>query len=183
MNRFTTTVLVFLVALLLGIFVVWPKYQELKTKGSEILQKDADLKILVKSRDDFHLLAEELNKYSNELAKIDKALPTKFSLPSFLNYLQKTSAINGLNFKDYTLSVSSLSDEEAGSLKELRFAINLSGDYPSLKTIISDLEKNERLIEIEEVSFSSSRKKETEGQAERQTEPYIFTLGIKIYSY
>jgi Tfp pilus assembly protein PilO len=170
MNRSSTVAVIFLLSLIFGIFLVRPKYQELKLKRVEVYQKEIELRNLKDHEAEIRLISEELKKYSEELAKIDSALPSRFSLLSLLNYLQKTTSENGLIFKNY--SFSTLSPKEAG-IKEFSLAMNISGSYNSFKNFLSILEKSSRLFEIEKISFSSPEKEK----------PLDFTIGIKFYSY
>lgn len=170
MNRPSTIAIIFLLSLIFGIFLVWPKYQELKLKRAEVYKKETELRNLRDYGAEIGFLSEELKKYSEELAKIDSALPSRFSLLSALNYLQKTTSENGLIFKNYSLST--LSPKEAG-IKEFRLAMDVSGSYNSFKNFLSVLENNSRLFEVEKISFSLPEKEK----------PFDFTIGIKFYSY
>lgn len=177
MNRSPTIIIIiFLLSLLFGVFLVWPKYQELKAKRAVVIQKETELRNQNQYKTEINFLSEELKKYSSEVAKIDLALPSRFSLLSFLNYLQKTASENGLVLKNYSQSApSSKGKEKEGGeeIKEVYLEMNLSGYYSSFKNLLSVLEKSSRLIEIEKVAVSSSGKEE----------PTDFNVGIKIYSY
>lgn len=170
MKRSSTIAIIFLISLIFGIFLVWPKYQELKAKRAELFQKESEFRGLTDYVAETRRLSEELKKYSEELAKIDSALPSRFSLFPLLNYLQKTTPENGLIFKQYSLSTPS---SKEAALKEFRLDMNVSGSYNSFRNFLSVLENNSRLFEIEKISFSVSE----------MEKPWDFSLGIKFYSY
>lgn len=154
---------------------MWPKYQELKLKRAEVYQKETELRNLKDYGAEISFLSEELKKYSAELEKIDSALPSRFSLLSFLNYLQKTTSENGLILKNYGYSLPPPAKEKEGGqeIKEVHFDMNFSGSYSSFKNFLPVLEKSSKLIEIEKISFSVSE----------MEKPWDFSLGIKFYSY
>ncbi len=173
MNRsLTTIIIIFFISLFVGVFLVWPKYQELKIKKEELLQKNAELTNLKGYAERLREISEEMKKYSTEIAKIDSALPSKFSLPSFLNYLLKTTSENGLILKNYGASTMPAQGKE-GELKEYNLGLSVFGSYSSFKSFLSALERSSRLIEVENISFSSPEKEK----------PSDFNIGIKVYSY
>lgn len=174
MNRTITIVICLLLSLALGVFLVWPRYQEFKIKKVDVLKKEAELQNLKEYLSEINLLSQEIEKYSTEISKIETALPSRFSLPSLINYLQKTTFENGLILKSYnlTLAVPNLPEQESG-LKEFSLTLDFSGSYSAFRDFLLVLEKSSRLIEVENISFSSPEKEK----------PYDFNLGIKVHSY
>ncbi|MBU4299403.1 type 4a pilus biogenesis protein PilO [Patescibacteria group bacterium] len=170
MNRTTTIIICLLLSLALGFFLVWPKGQEFRQGKAEIQQKETEFRNLKGYLSELRSVSEELQKYPTELSKIETALPSRFSLPSLINGLQKTASERGLILKSYSLG--SLPKQESG-IKELPLALVLSGSYSAFKDFLFVLERSSRLIELENVSFSSPE----EGK------PSDFNLGIKVYSY
>lgn len=176
MNRLSTIIIIFLASLLIGAFLVRPKYQELKIKKDELFQKEAELKSLKEYAVELRSLSEELANYSDEMAKIDLALPQRFSVPSFLNYIQKTTSENGLILKNYSVSGEPVKGNAEGTqegIKEYGVGLNLSGSYASFKNFLDALENNSRLIEVENISFSYPEKEK----------PIDFNIDLKVHSY
>ncbi len=170
MNRTTTIVICLLLSLALGVFLVWPRYQEFKIKKADVLKKEVELRNLKEYLSGISSLSQELEKYSTELLKIETALPSRFSLPSLMNELQKISSENGLILKSYSLG--SLPGQESG-FKEFSLTLGISGSYSAFRNFLFILEKSSRLIEVENISFSSPEKEK----------PYDFNLEIKVHSY
>lgn len=170
MNRTTTIVICLLLSLALGFFLVWPKAQEFRHKKVDALKKESEFRNLKESLSEIRLLSQGLEEYSNELSKIETALPLRLSLPSLINELQKTASEHGLILKSYSLG--SFPKEESG-IKEFSLSLGLSGSYSAFKDFLFVLERSSRLIELENVSFSSPE----------QGKPSDFNLGIKVYSY
>jgi len=161
----------FFLTLVLGIFLVWPEYQELKGLKSKITEKEGELQTLKEHFLELDDLSKNLKQYEVELSKIDSALPDGFDLPSLLNYLQEAASGTGLILKSFS-PVSSTPFK--GKIKEFRLSLGFSGSYSAFKNFLSSLEKSARLIEVENISFSSPLGEE---------KPFDFSLGIKVYSY
>ncbi|PIS39508.1 MAG: hypothetical protein COT33_01570 [Candidatus Nealsonbacteria bacterium CG08_land_8_20_14_0_20_38_20] len=170
MNRTTTIVICLGLSFALGFFLVWPKAQEFRRGKAEIQQKETEFRNLKGYLSELRSVSEELQKYPTEISKIETALPSRFSLPSLINELQRITSERGLILKSYSLG--SLPGQESG-IKEFSLALILSGSYSAFKDFLFVLERSSRLIEIESISFSSPE----EGK------PSDFNLGAKVYSY
>lgn len=161
-----------LASLILGVVFLWPKYKEVKLLEKDITAKETELQQEDQYFSSLKKLKEELKQYQETLSKIDSALPNNPSLPSFLNFIQKESSQSGLILKDMSPFTSSLSGENP-EIKETRMSLTLEGSYSSFKDFLSLLEKSARIIEVENISFSSSEK----------DSPFVFNLKIKFHSY
>jgi Tfp pilus assembly protein PilO len=178
MTKTTNIIITFLISILMLVFLVLPKYQAFSQKRQVTFQKQMELRGQKQYQNELQSLSEELKKYSAELEKIDSALPSKFSLLSFLNYLQKITSESGLILKSYSYSSgSSPAAKEAktkgSEIKEMYVDLNVSGSFNSFKSLLSVFERSPKFIEIEKISFSSSEKGEATD----------FNIGIKLYSY
>ena len=162
-----------LIVILITALILWPKFQELKIVQKNIEEKKAELQ----AKEEYLLKLSEikakLEEYQQEFSKIDSALPANPSLPSLFNYLQKTSSESGLILTEISPFTVSPSIDFPG-LQESVFSVEVSGSYSSFKNFLSILEKSARLIEIENISFSSSGQK---------GESFVFKLGFKAHSY
>lgn len=174
MNRPIIIVICLLLSLVSGIFLPWPEYRKLQGQKSEVTQKKTELQTLKDYFAELNALSEELkeSEYEIALSKIDSALPSEFFLPSLLNYLQKTASENGLILNSFGKVASGLSGL-AIEVKEFHLDLGLSGSYSALKDFLSVLEKNARLIGVENISFSFPGKEK----------PFNFLIKIKVYSY
>ena len=194
MPRLATIIACFLVAILLGVFVISPKYREYNDTNLKIKIKNIDIDNQQKYFSQIRDTSEKLKNYEEELKKINYALPKEPSLPEVLEFLTQASSQNGMTFKKLISSAvvlpktatkasdsSSASESEKSEisprLKEISVEFEVSGDYSSLKNFIITLEKNARLIEIESISFSSRQTKTTQGFSP------TFAFKIKTYSF
>lgn len=168
------------ISLVLGIIFLWPHYQELDNLQIKIDNKKQEIQNRDKYYKELSSLSEKLDEYQEELVKIDSALPSEFSMPSLLKFLQKIAPENGL----ILTTVSSFSIQPSPQrmdIKEIQGSLKLSGSYPSLKNFLKALEKSARLIEVDSISFSVSQKKEDE--TVEISEIFNFQLEIKTNSY
>ena len=162
-----------LTLLVLGvIFLWWPKYQDYSNLKFDIAGKKAELQNKNEYFSQLSDLSLKLKEYGTELSKIDSALPLSPEVKDLLNFLGKTSSQNGLILEKVNLEKISPLEKNSKILKtSLTFSV--TGYYPAFKNFLSGLEKSGRLIEVESVSFSSSKKEEA----------FPFDVKIKTYSY
>lgn len=173
MTKSIAIIILLISILVIGVFLVFPKCQDLGSLQLEIGKKRAELQYKEKHISNLQEVSEELEKYKPELSKIDSALPSEPSLPSLFNFLQKASSQSGLIFRNVD-SFSVATPEEKPEIKEISLNLGVSGSYSAFRNFLSTLEKSARLIEIENISFSSPKEKETS---------FSFDLRIKVHSY
>lgn len=172
-NRLIIIAISVIIAIVLVITLILPKYRELNALQVGVEQRQAELQRRKDYFKDLYNMSEELKEYQEALSKIDSALPPELSLPSLLDYLERISAENNLIFgsiggvRTYTL-------EQRPNIREHYLSFSLSGSYASFKEWLYTLEKSSRLIEVTSINLSTS------GLGE---DYFHFNLGIKFYSY
>ena len=162
----------FLLAVIFGAVVLWPKFQEIERIEGDIAWKERELQRQEVYFSGLRETKDELRRYQEQLTKIDSALPDDPSLPSLFNFLQKISSESGLILVEIGPAIVSFLEEKP-EIKETKFSLELAGSYPSFKVFLARLEKSARIIEIEEVVFSSPE----------DGELFTFNLRIKVHSY
>ncbi len=172
-NEQLFTIFFFFVSILIILLLVFPQYQN----WSFLKQRVDELKIELQNQENYFeeikKIAVNLEKYKDPLSKIDSALPSNPSIPELFHLIKNFSSTSGLLLaKIGSISTTPLPNSR---LKETRTTINLEGDYSALKNFLSALEKSARLIEVENISFSTPQEKEKN--------PFEFNLKIKVYSY
>lgn len=153
-------------ALMIGLLLTWPKYQSQQILQTNVEVKTSELQSKEEYFSQVKQIAEELEKYSEPLAKISSALPETPSLPSLFNFLQTTASQTGLVLEEIILG--------GVSQGEVRVACQVVGSYSDFKNFLLALENSARLIEVEEISFESP---------EEAGELFKFTVQIKTHSY
>jgi len=151
---------------------LYPRYQNLNELRRSLKISEEEVQ---RQEDYFSNLSQigtDLEQYKEELAKISSSLPDDPSLPSLFSFLQKASSQSGLvlrGISPFTIS----SSEEFPNIKAIQFSLEVVGPYSSFKNFISTLENSSRIIEVENISFSSPK----------ESSLFTFSLRIKVYSY
>lgn len=174
-NRSPLTIIILLVSLALGVFLVWPRYQDFISVKEEVAVKEKEFQSKAAYYAELKQALVELDNYQDQISKINSALPktSPLSLPEILNFLQRSSSQAGLTLEAITpLAISPFSREEISEIKETKINLSLRGDYIPFKKFLSIIEKSARLIESESISFSSPK----EG-------PFTFNLTVKVSGY
>jgi len=171
MNRLLITGISLLLTLILGLVLIYPKYQEFQLLKEKIEARKIELQTKEDYVQKLKQTSQELKQYTAELSIINSALPADASLPTLLDFLQKISSENGLILK--STKRTGISALEESEIKETQISLQLMGDYPSLKNFLQILEKSARLIEVNSISLLAPE------------EPGLFTFDIiiKIHSY
>lgn len=185
MNKLLNIIICILLGLFLGVFLVWPKYQEVKSLGAVVEKKQLEFQYRGEYFAGLEKLSGQLAKYQEGLSKIDSALPLEPSLPSLLRFLQKTASENGLILTSvgFTLPASLKESQESSAPKAfqgIKFSLALSGSYPAFKNFLYSLEGSSRLWEPESFSLSSAGAKEKRAE---KGETLSFDLQVKTYTY
>ncbi len=171
-------VICFLIIFIFSAVVLYPRYQNFQEVQRNIKEKKEEVAI---QEDYFSKLSQiktELEKYKEELSKINSALPDSPFLPSIFSFLQKASSQSGLVLKGISPFIIS-SPEESPNIKEIQFGLEVVGPYQSFKNFLSTLEKSARLIEVDNISFAAPKGETPAGQENL----FTFNLRIKVYSY
>lgn len=166
-----SVVILFLLILLLGYFlVIMPKYNRISKEFNDA--EDAQLS-KQKNIEQYLGQLDQLNQtYNNistdDLKKIEILLPSAPQTEQLMAEMQKIADDNGLimpslavvpDDKNYLLKpptlTSTATDVTKMSLGKVEISMNLLGlDYKGLKNLLSILEKNLRLMDINRLSWS-----------------------------
>ncbi len=169
-------VIVFIILAVIFYFVL-PRYREIREFQIKIAEKEAELK---GKEDYFRGIAEVYQKLvENEenIKKINTALPDKINYPALISFLQEKSQENGLVLRTVNLGGTSQARGKE-KLNQTNFSLRVDGSYSAFRNFISSLENSSRIIELDNVSFSSRATR-----TEEEPNIYQFSLGIRVYSY
>jgi len=117
-------------------------------------------------------LNKEYQERSADIAKISALLPNKKSLPEVVSAIEKISTQSGLQLSGATMTGQPSSDTTS-IYNVMPMDITLSGQYPSLVTMIKSIEKNLRLIDIKSIDAAA-------GSIDR---PDLLNISIKGEAY
>jgi len=186
MNKPIAIAICLYLTLVLGVGLLWPKYQDWKDFQKKIEEKRIELQYKEEYFSELNKASDTLKEYSQALLKIDSSLPADPDLPSLFDFLQKASSQNGLIlkgispisttfFEDYypPPTLPTFGGALSSKIQETHLSLSLVGSYFAFKNFLLTLEKSARLIEVESIDFSSPKKGEI----------FTFNLKIKVYSY
>lgn len=182
MSRFIPIIIagILLSLILGGIFLWWPNFQEFQALKLEFEKKEMQVKQKEEYFVKLNALAEKLTEYEDQLAKIDSALPEDLSIANLFYFVLNTSSENGLILERITADkgrgarAGTGAGAEAGGVKTTSFPITVLGSYSAFKHFLSAVYKNVRLIEVDNISFSSEV---------QETGLVDFTLGMSTHYY
>ena len=166
------------------LYPAWQEFQSLRQGNLELQQESAEFDFLTQKRD---ALIKEVNAVSAEQREaIDKAIPLGAKAAEFLVDLEAITKKRGLALKRIDLAgtvevksaagqpVTSRTPSAAltqGTTAEFPVGLNVSGSYESFKSFLQDLEKNLRLIDVQDISFIAPAKGD------------LLDFGLKIKTY
>ena len=170
----------------LAIFLVYPKYQRYNSLLQDVKKEETNLQYKESYVMSLNEAKQELEKYNEEFAKIDSALPNDPLVPSMLAYLQKATSQNGLVAKNLGGFSTNIQPENP-IIQETHYDFSASGPYSSFKNFLLTLEKSARLIEIEALSLTAEAPAKGEAGTQpvsTESDPRIsISFKIKAYSY
>ncbi len=188
-NKSITAIIILTINLILIFLFVIPKYQESIDLQINLLKKQVEYD----SQSDYYIkllgIIKSIEGRKDVLEKVDNALPSNFSLASVFYFFQKKSIENQLIIKSITFSGGSLGDSrvqaEGLMIKSISFTINLSGSYQGLKNFLSSLDRSDRLFQVENISFVSSKPllNPELSNLPDQLQAYDFKLEVKTNTY
>ena len=153
MSKTTYSILMLILAGLIGLFLSWPKYEDYKEKKKEVFFKQKELELQKNYQQKLLSDFEKLKRYSTQIEKV-KLTFKPISLLSFLQYLKELSQKEGVGLKGYNFSF------QKGK-KEIFYDLTISTPYfDRFLSFLSALENSLQVIDIEKVSFSVSKQGE-----------------------
>ncbi|MEI7424789.1 MAG: hypothetical protein WCK10_01575 [Candidatus Staskawiczbacteria bacterium] len=179
----TISILIFVIVVL-AFFLVVPEYNAFKDLQIQLAEKKAEHDAQFAYYAEIKKTHNTLQAHTDDLKKIDSALPQDPALNKIVYFLQYVIDENGLILKSLFLSKSSSGANNPnavtiGDVKEIVFSVDLLGDYSSLENLIIALEKSSRIFEVTSISFGGSAGSGAGGGKVSQN----FSLQIKTYSY
>jgi len=147
--------------------LISPKKNSVATLISELQQKKLEFQTADEYFREIEEVHEKLREYSEEISKIDFALPEDPSIPSLFDFLYQASFQTGVLLE--ALHTPTLKEEE--NLKKWTTTFTIKGNYSSLKDFVSLIEKSARLIKIENIT------------AWPEKDRVNFSLTISVFSY
>jgi len=180
MNKSFTIPILFFITLLFVVYIILPEFYNFGNLKKELEIKNQEIQSIENYHQKIITTVDKLKDYEDNLAKINSALPDSYFSPSLFNYLQETSAENGMFLKGVSLAkapvknikVSPGAETSKEDVKEEYVSINLIGSYNSFETFLKSIEKSSRIIETENISI----------KIEEKTLNFILLLKVSSYN-
>jgi len=141
--------------LFLGIFAVQPTIVTMTKLIQEIDEKRTLTEQLGQKAAALSTAQAEYSIIQDKLPLLEEAIPSKPELISALKIVEKLATDNSIIIT--ALSVSQVPDEvessKAPEQTDLGLSISVTGDYPSIRTLVESLQKYRRLFIVQSVSF------------------------------
>lgn len=158
---------------MLGLFYLspeWNELQKLRRETKDLADISGEFDTLIQNRD---ALVDQINTLSqNDLGRIDRALPEGPKASEFLVSIEALARKHGLVMR--RIDIASVETKAAtggqprpagtpttppqstGPITELPINLSLVGNYEAFKGFLVDLEKNLRIIDTGDISFSAA---------------------------
>lgn len=175
MNRIIIIVAGIVIAVTLGLVLVWPQYQKFQVLNSNIENKQEELRSREAYFSQVREISTKLQDYPEAFLKVSNALPDDPSLAPLASFLQTNSAQTGLILKKIVLAGTVAPMDKKESFNETQLVIQVSGSYEAFKNFLTLVENSARLIEVESISIEIPPKESKESPT--------FTLDLKTNSY
>ena len=178
MKTFFPTILIVVAA---GLFIAYtnPQYQEVKILQAQVASYDQALTQSSQLRAARDTLLSKRNTFStDDVRKLERILPDNVDNIRLIIDIDNIAARHGLQIKNVALGASSASDsanqpaavgqQDGVGVVELGFTVSAS--YDKFLDFLTDLEQSLRIVDVEEMRFSTSAGDQT-----------AFSLRIKTY--
>ena len=177
MNKSFAIPILFFIALIIAVYFVLPAFSDFNSLKKELEIREKEALTIENYYRKIHNNFDKLKEHQETLEKIDSALPGEFFSPSLFDYLQKTSAENGMFLKNVSLATPAVKkakekEKSTERIQEEYVSIELIGSYDSFQNFLKSVEKSSRLIEVENIRIKTE-----------EEELATFSLLLKVYSY
>lgn len=155
-----------------GVFYLKPQYDTLQGQRADLQRLTTELSQKEEYYSKLAAINDKLEKYKDEIVKIDSALPSEPSVPDLYNYFQRTAPETGLVLKDISggLGLAAAGNE----ILEIPISVSLVGSYSSLKYFLDAVYKNSRIFEVKSLKITPPEPKKSD---------FEFGLTIIAHSY
>jgi Tfp pilus assembly protein PilO len=160
----TITIAILVVAVLgIGYFVLYPQWTKMSQAQAELDRVKQENAAYNESLSRMQTFLDKHETYGEESVVAGQTLPLKnMNLPEFINNVADLAKMGGVVFS--TLDVPDIAAASTQgtkvnaeySVQTQEVGLSVSGTYPAIKSFILLLETNLRLIDVEQVSFTTS---------------------------
>ncbi len=192
-NKPVTSIILFIIIVILVFLFVWPKYHEFGVAKMVLAKTQAEFNGGSAYYAQISEIIKEIQDRKEVLDKISSALPKEASVAPLIYFFQQKAAETGLLIRSITFSnnVPSSAASAGGkvangtgkkTVKDMAFSLDLVGNYQGLKNFLTSLEKSARLFEVDAITLVPLQVQGASG-AKNKVQTYSFKLQVKTHTY
>lgn len=181
-NKPIVAMILFVICAVLIFLFVYPKFQESNTLKDTLAKRQLDYSGTAAYYAKVSDVIKIIDSKKDDLAKIDSALPSDFSVSELLYFLQKKEAEAGLVSKSISFNQGS-SVDVSGEVRSITFTTNLSGSYEAFKKFLSSLDTSVRLFDVDSISLRAAGFSQAAGLTSAEQQLYSFDLIVETHTY
>lgn len=181
-NRLFEAAVMFVAAVILVVFVAWPKYQDSQTKADELSTAEKQFMTLESDRKTLAQLASKIDSSREEIALADQAIPLHGRITA-LNLLLDNMVVNsGMQLASLipdegtdgiVAGDKKLIDDPYGSNRKLQTiatTMTVTGPVEQFRQLLKLIETSPRLMDVDNISISKA-------------EELVYKVHLKAYFY
>ena len=159
----TITIIALAISIILGVFLLFPQYQDYKKTKVDLEQAKTDFANRDHYVQQLRETGQEIEENQDIIAKLNEALPNHRDIPSFINFLKELSKSNGVSLDNVKWDSIQIGEKRRKEGKDKRdfntysVQISASGSYFAFKNFLFGLENSGRLIDVKKAHFAVSK--------------------------
>jgi len=165
--------------ILVGFFLVWPKFRQWKTSKDNLATTSTNLVERQENLKRIEALVSNYKSKKQQLQILEQTLPSSPAVPQLLANLERLVTSVGMKLDAVTVTEDTQSSESTGGtpakksqssgsalnlqkleLVDLKVNLNVSGQYSDFYKLLEVLQLNQRLYEVDTISVQQSGKSE-----------------------
>ncbi|MDP2932558.1 MAG: hypothetical protein Q8N81_00305 [bacterium] len=163
--------------ILVGFFLVWPKFSQWKTTKDNFATTSTNLTERQENFKRIEVLVSNYKSKKQQLQILEQTLPSSPAVPQLLANLERLVTSVGMKLDAVTVTEDTQSSESTGGtpakksqssgsalnlqkleLVDLKVNLNVSGQYSDFYKLLEVLQLNQRLYEVDTISVQQSAK-------------------------
>lgn len=146
----------------IGVALGWGLgYAHMSTLGAyddAIAERESFVEKRLQQKANFEDLFAAYTSASDIKRATQEILPTEENIPELISALQQMARDSGVGVK--SISVTGAGGERSGQasgvIRQVGISLSVQGSYSSIKTLLSFIEKNRRIIDVSTIDFAPS---------------------------
>lgn len=186
-RRYLVAILFFIVAAVVAVVLVYPKYQVMRSSALMVDEKQKEFDSQIALVQDISRLKSQYNEAKEEFGRVGVLIPVynEGTAADLFVELEGLTSRNGMLLETISFGQSkTLGKEKEKKYSTVNAKLSLKGDYRGLKNFIRAIETSEHLMDVSRISVSATKeeKKKTESEGGATAEQTL-TLMVDIDAY